>query len=102
MSLVRNIPDVRRQKLAKKKDILSRMAENPRGDWRMEDLIKAADHAGLIVRAPSHGSHYTFASSYLERIETVPHKRPVKPIYVKRFCKFIDNHLAAKGANENG
>ena len=88
--------------MAKKKDILSRMAENPRGDWRIEDIIKAAKHAELIVRPPSHGSHYTFASPYLERIETVPHKRPIKPIYVKRFCKFIDNHLSAKGAIKNG
>lgn len=76
------------------------MRENPRDDWRIEQIVAEAERAGVLVRIPSGGSHYTFASPYLSKIETVPHKRPIKPVYVRRLCRFIADHLEAGEGND--
>lgn len=72
------------------------MAQNPQGDWRMENLISIADRVGLIIRKPATGSHYTFASPHMERIETVPNNRPIKAVYVRKFAAFAKQHIAAE------
>ena len=68
--------------------MLARMRENPR-DWRIEDLEALAAHFGLIVRKPG-GSHVVFFHSRLPEMLSVPARRPIKPIYVRRFLSMID------------
>ena len=68
--------------------MLARMRENPR-DWRIEDLETLAPYFGLSVRKPG-GSHVVFFHPVLPEMLSVPARRPIKPVYVRRFLAMID------------
>ena len=75
--------------MSKTEKILSQMANNPR-DWRIEDLLKIANHKGLLVRQPGGGSsHVTFGHQGSDRIVTVPAHKPIKPVYIKKFLGLL-------------
>jgi hypothetical protein len=57
-------------------------------DWRIESLKSVADKFDLIWREPS-GSHTVFRHPNGSKL-SVPAKRPIKPIYVKKFVKLIE------------
>lgn len=82
--------------MARHTKTLQRMRDNPQDDWKIGDLVSVATAEKLNVRPPTRGSHYTFSSPYIDKIETVPHNRPIKPIYVKRFLNLIDQHRDAQ------
>jgi hypothetical protein len=45
----------------------------------------------LHLRAPKGGgSHYTVSHPALAEILTIPRRRPLLPIYVRRFVSFVD------------
>lgn len=67
---------------------LARMRANPR-DWRIEDLEALALHFGLSVRKPG-GSHVIFFHPGTPEMLSVPARRPIKPVYVRRFVAMID------------
>ena len=67
--------------------IPGRMRNNPR-DWRIEDLKVVANHNG-IDHDQLGTSHVTFRHPKAGRL-TVPADRPVQPVYVRRFVKFVD------------
>jgi hypothetical protein len=67
--------------------ILARMRNNPR-DWRIEDLKVLADRFDVVNR--QHGtSHVTFRSPEGAMVP-VPARRPIKPVYIRRFLAIID------------
>ena len=68
--------------------IVSRMRNNPR-DWRIDDLKMLAERNGIDWRQPG-TSHVTFSYPGLLPL-TVPARKPVKPIYIKRFLQLIDS-----------
>jgi predicted RNA binding protein YcfA (HicA-like mRNA interferase family) len=74
---------------------LASMRANPR-DWRIASLEAVAAASGVNVRK-SGGSHVVFEHPDLQEALSVPARRPVKPIYVQRFVRFID---AVREANE--
>jgi predicted RNA binding protein YcfA (HicA-like mRNA interferase family) len=74
---------------------LAAMRTNPR-DWRIASLEAVAAAAGVNVRK-SGGSHVVFEHTDLIEALSVPARRPIKPIYVQRFVRFID---AVRGAHE--
>jgi hypothetical protein len=67
--------------------ILSRMRNNPAG-WRIEDLKTVADRFDVDYRQPG-TSHVTFRHRSGAKL-TVPARKPIKPIYVKKFLELID------------
>jgi predicted RNA binding protein YcfA (HicA-like mRNA interferase family) len=67
--------------------ILGRMRNNPTG-WRMEDLKTLAARFKIEYRQPG-TSHVTFRHPSGTKL-TVPTRRPVKPVYVKKFLELID------------
>lgn len=68
---------------------LAAMRRNPKADWTQSDVIAAAEGAGCI--ATHHGgSHMQIAHPARTEILTVPARRPIKPIYIKRLITFID------------
>lgn len=67
--------------------ILRRMRNNPTG-WRIEDLKTVADRFEVEYRQPG-TSHVTFRHPSGAKL-TVPARKPIKPVYVKRFVKLID------------
>jgi hypothetical protein len=67
--------------------ILGKMRNNPTG-WRIEDLKTVADRFKIEYRQPG-TSHVTFRLPSGAKL-TVPARRPIKPVYVKKFLELID------------
>jgi len=74
---------------------LAAMRVNPNG-WRIASLEAVAAAAGVNVRKPG-GSHVVFEHPGVTEALSVPARRPIKPIYIRRFVRFIDT---VRGANE--
>jgi predicted RNA binding protein YcfA (HicA-like mRNA interferase family) len=74
---------------------LAAMRDNPR-DWRIASLESVAAAAGVNVRKTG-GSHVVFEHPTVVEALSVPARRPIKPIYIKRFIRFID---AVRSAHE--
>ena len=66
--------------------LLQKMRGNPR-DWRIDDLKVVADKYGIVYRQPG-GSHVIFVS--VAGVLSVPARRHIKPVYVRRFVSLID------------
>lgn len=70
---------------------LEKMRQNPGGDWRIEDVI-AVCHEFTVACEPSRAgsSHYKVKHTAVPEILTVPFKRPIKPVYIRKLVAFID------------
>ena len=79
-----------RYHMVKGNKLIVAMRRNPRGDWRIEQLKAIADRLGIPYRAPG-GSHVVFAPIG-KPILTVPERRPIKPVYIRRFVAMIEGH----------
>lgn len=66
---------------------LAKMRRNPR-DWRIEDLKVLANQLG-IDHDQGGTSHAVFRHPVAGRL-SVPARRPVKPVYIRRFPDLID------------
>ena len=71
--------------------ILEQMKANPR-DWRIESLKSVAAACGLVHRQPG-GSHMIFRHPSGAML-SVPARRPIKPIYVKKFVRLVEEGVA--------
>ena len=74
---------------------LEQMRANPR-DWRIESLESVAAAFAVNVRKPG-GSHVVFEHPAVAEALSVPARRPIKPVYVRRFVGLID---AVRGSDE--
>lgn len=70
---------------------LAQMKVNPK-DWRIESLKSVAEAHALIIRQPG-GSHVIFRHPNGAML-SVPARRPIKPIYVKKFVRLIEEGIA--------
>ena len=68
--------------------ILTKMRTNPR-DWRLNQLETVAKFFGVQVRKTG-GSHVVFDHPFWIELLSIPSKRPIKPIYIKKFVALID------------
>jgi hypothetical protein len=75
--------------MGNKEKVLMKMRNNPIG-WRIEKLELIAEHCGVAVRKRSGGSHVVFDHPAWVELLCVPAKRPIKPIYIKRFVALIE------------
>ncbi|WP_020177165.1 hypothetical protein [Methyloferula stellata] len=72
-------------------DLLDQMRQNPRGDWRIDDVKAVCAQNGIACRAPKGGgSHYKVFFDRMPEILTIPSKRPIKPVYIRKLVAFID------------
>ncbi len=69
--------------------VLVKMRRNPRADWTMETLLSIAFRLGIEVRN-SGGSHHVFSYPGVEEDISIPFRRPVKPLYIKKFLARVD------------
>ena len=70
---------------------LEDMRNNPRGDWRIEDVEAVCREYGILCSAPrGGGSHYKVAHARVTEKLTIPYKRPIKPIYIRKLVAFVD------------
>lgn len=70
---------------------LERMKANPQ-DWRIESLKSVAESYGLVWRQPG-GSHVIFRHPNGAML-SVPARRPIKPVYVKKFVRLVEDGVA--------
>ena len=70
---------------------LAQMKVNPL-DWRIESLKSVADAFGLIYRQPG-GSHVIFRHPNGGML-SVPARRPIKPVYVRKFVRLVEEGVA--------
>lgn len=70
---------------------LKQMRDNPKADWRIEDIQRVCNEFGISCDAPRGGSsHYKVSHPSQRDILTVPFKRPIKPVYIRKLIDFID------------
>jgi predicted RNA binding protein YcfA (HicA-like mRNA interferase family) len=67
------------------------MKANPR-DWRIENLKSVAAGHNVAFRQPG-GSHVIFRHPNGAML-SVPAHRPIKPVYVKKFVRLIEDGVA--------
>ena len=82
--------------MARKRALLDRMLANPAADWTIADIERLCREEALQMRAPAHGSHYTVFSDALDGILTVPARRPIKPVYIRKLASLVLAHRKAK------
>jgi hypothetical protein len=78
------------RKSSRASKLLSEMRRNPKGDWRIEQLDTVARAYEVNVRQ-GRGSHVVFEHPNLARALSVPARRPIKPVYVRRFVALIED-----------
>ncbi len=66
------------------------MRRNPAGDWAVADIQRVCALLGWQCLAPSSGSHWKIVAPGQAAILTVPARRPVKPIYIRKLLAMID------------
>lgn len=69
--------------------LLERMRRNPYGDWTMDNLMTVARRVGIEVRNCD-GSHHVFSCPGIDEDVTVPYRRPIKPVYIRKFVALVD------------
>lgn len=68
------------------------MRNNPRADWTINDVEAVCRRHGVSCTPPSGGgSHYTISHPGQRDIQTIPVGRPIKPYYIARLVRFIDD-----------
>lgn len=79
--------------MAKKKSLLEKMRANPRADWTIADVETLCRQNGLQLCKPKSGSHYMVLSEIIEGGQSVPARRPIKPIYIRNIVRLCESHL---------
>ena len=74
--------------MARLDKLLAALRRNPSGDWRIEQLKALADRYGIAWRQPG-TSHVTFRQPRGDKL-TVPARRPIKPVYIRKFLALIE------------
>lgn len=68
---------------------LEDMERNPLG-WRIRDVEAVClAHGANCVPPRGGGSHYKVSRPGKKEILTIPFKRPIKPIYIKKLVAFL-------------
>jgi hypothetical protein len=81
--------------MARLEKLLAAMRRNPSADWRIEQLKAIADRHGMSYPKPG-TSHVTFRSPRGDKL-TVPARRPIKPVYVRKFLALLEALETAHG-----
>lgn len=68
--------------------LLEKMLRNPAGDWTISDVQILCRAMGWDCLPPKGGgSHWKIAAPGAEIILTIPAKRPIKPIYIRKLVE---------------
>ncbi|WAJ29815.1 type II toxin-antitoxin system HicA family toxin [Antarcticirhabdus aurantiaca] len=77
---------------------LDRMRRAPQGDWTIADVEALCREFGVSAEPPRGGrSHYKISHPAVAAILTLPFKRLIKPIYIRKLVALIDEVRAAHG-----
>jgi hypothetical protein len=79
--------------VAKKRPLLEQMRGNPRADWNIKDVENVCNEHNIKLMPPTRGDHYKAASPYIAGHQTIPARRPIKPVYIKALVSMIELHI---------
>jgi hypothetical protein len=69
---------------------LEQMRRHPQSDWTINDVIALCREYGVTCEPPrGGGSHYKVYHRALADILTIPFKRPIKRVYIRRLVAFV-------------
>lgn len=67
------------------------MRRNPAGDWNIADVEAVCREYGVdCLPNRSGGSHYKITHASQREILTLPFKRPIKAVYIRKLVALID------------
>lgn len=69
---------------------LDEMRSNPAGDWTIADVEAVCREHGVRCVPPRGGSHYKISHPSRREILTIPHRRPIKAVYIRKLVRFIE------------
>lgn len=72
-------------------DLLDQMRRNPTRDWHIRDVETVCRQYGLLFRAEK-GSHCNVKHPSAQEILTIPARRPIKPVYIRKLVRYIESH----------
>ena len=71
--------------------LLTRMKNNPRGDWKISHVETLVKRYGFRISRPKGGgSHITLHHDKTKKL-TIPARRPIKPVYIRQLVQIIEN-----------
>lgn len=73
-------------------DLLERMKRNPAGDWSIQDVEALCRERGLLFRPGKGTSHCHAKHPSAREILTIPARRPIKPVYIRKLVRYIETH----------
>lgn len=80
-------------------DRLEQMRHNPKGNWTIRQILAVCFEHGLTCTPPrGGGSHHKVSHPQIARILTIPSRRPIKPIYIRKFVEFVDEAIDVSGS----
>jgi len=78
-------------RMVKADKLLASMRRNPAGDWTIQDIERVCNGLGWICLPPSGGgSHWKVTAPEEGAILTIPSKRPIKAIYIRKLLSMMD------------
>ena len=67
------------------------LPQRPAGDWTMDDVAALCGEHAIRCTPPSGGgSHWKVSDPTQRDILTVPNRRPVKAVYIRRLVRFVE------------
>jgi hypothetical protein len=72
-------------------DTLEQMRRGPQANWTIRDVKRLCRQFGIDCQPPrAGGSHYKVCHASQKEILTIPFRRPIKPVYIRKLVEFID------------
>ncbi|MGD9107862.1 MAG: type II toxin-antitoxin system HicA family toxin [Gammaproteobacteria bacterium] len=75
--------------MVKSNKTLEKMRHNPK-NWRIQEIENIARKHGINVRKGK-GSHVVLEHPDWIELLTIPAHRPIKPVYVRKLIRLIEN-----------
>ena len=76
---------------------LDAMKSNPKADWKIGDVEALCREFGIACVAPSGGgSHFKVSQPSIKEILTIPARRPIKPVYIRKLVSFVEAVMKAQ------
>jgi hypothetical protein len=78
---------------------LDRMQASPAGDWTIDDVAALCREHDIRCAPPrGGGSHWKVSDPTQRDILTIPQRRPIKAVYIRRLVRFVQAVLEARDA----
>ncbi len=78
---------------------LDRMQANAAGDWTIDDVAALCREYGIRCTPPrGGGSHWKVSDPTQRDILTIPQRRPIKAVYIRKVVRFVQTVREARNA----